>query len=436
MAATPRRAAAPIVLVLAALLAAALSAPAPAAVLRVPADHARITDALTAAQSTDTVEVAAGVYSAAANGEAFPLVIVDEGLLLRGAGAEACTLDAAGQATVVHVAALAARVTGFTIANGRAPRGGGIYISNGGPEVDHNRLLDNAASLAGAAVYVATGAAPHIHHNVVWGSRDTDPSGGGDPHGIQLDSAHGLIEHNLVGRGDSNGLIVTGTGAPTVRNNIFFANGTPGVRGRGICALGAPETVVAYNLFFDNAVAAIVVILEGMALDVSAVDGNAIDPADGIFENLDGDPLFVDADAADWRLLAASPAIDAGDPAAPLDPDGTRADIGPFPFDHSLVGAPAVTSRGLALGPAVPNPASGGVTFAFTLAEPGRVRLAVHDLAGRRIAVLVDGELPGGAHRARWDGEHGEGGAAAPGVYFAVLSVDGASVSRKLVRMR
>jgi hypothetical protein len=51
--------------------------------------------------------------------------------------------------------------------------------------------------------------------------------------------------------------------------------------------------------------------------------------------NLDLDPLFVDAAGGDYRLRPGSPCIDAGHPAGALDPDGTRADMGVFPFAHA-----------------------------------------------------------------------------------------------------
>ena len=46
--------------------------------------------------------------------------------------------------------------------------------------------------------------------------------------------------------------------------------------------------------------------------------------------NINVDPLFADPDERDFHLLAGSPCIDTGDPAATQDPDGTRADMGAF----------------------------------------------------------------------------------------------------------
>jgi hypothetical protein len=43
---------------------------------------------------------------------------------------------------------------------------------------------------------------------------------------------------------------------------------------------------------------------------------------------IDADPLFADPRSGDFRLLPGSPAIDAGDPASPLDPDGTPRNLG------------------------------------------------------------------------------------------------------------
>jgi len=53
----------------------------------------------------------------------------------------------------------------------------------------------------------------------------------------------------------------------------------------------------------------------------------------GSTTNIDLPPLVRSFTARDYHLRSTSPCIDAGDPASPLDPDGSRADIGSLPFD-------------------------------------------------------------------------------------------------------
>ncbi len=60
------------------------------------------------------------------------------------------------------------------------------------------------------------------------------------------------------------------------------------------------------------------------------------------FGNIDADPRFWDEGARDYHLLASSPCIDSGDPGAPPDDDGSRADMGAFAFDLNYCTAPRV----------------------------------------------------------------------------------------------
>jgi hypothetical protein len=64
------------------------------------------------------------------------------------------------------------------------------------------------------------------------------------------------------------------------------------------------------------------------------VSVNANGDSCDIFHNIYQDPLFVNQPGEDFHLTEGSPCIDAGDPASPLDPDSTIADIGAYFFDQ------------------------------------------------------------------------------------------------------
>ncbi|MDD3642905.1 MAG: M14 family zinc carboxypeptidase, partial [Candidatus Krumholzibacteria bacterium] len=64
------------------------------------------------------------------------------------------------------------------------------------------------------------------------------------------------------------------------------------------------------------------------------------------------------------------------------------------------------------------------------------VRVSIFDVAGRRVAVPFEGDLPAGAHTVRWDGRGADGRPLAGGVYFARCAIGEHSFTRKLVLIR
>jgi flagellar hook assembly protein FlgD len=64
----------------------------------------------------------------------------------------------------------------------------------------------------------------------------------------------------------------------------------------------------------------------------------------------------------------------------------------------------------------------GRTALLVDLEDPATSRLEVFDLAGRRVRVLVDQELPAGASVIPWDGREDNGTAVRRGVYFARLT--------------
>lgn len=75
-----------------------------------------------------------------------------------------------------------------------------------------------------------------------------------------------------------------------------------------------------------------------------------------------------------------------------------------------------------------PNPFNPSTAIAYAVPETGRVRLAVHDLLGREIALLVDDVRTAGRHTVTFDGR-----GTSSGVYFYRLVTDRGSITRPLV---
>lgn len=88
------------------------------------------------------------------------------------------------------------------------------------------------------------------------------------------------------------------------------------------------------------------------------------------------------------------------------------------------------------LHPNHPNPFNPRTELRYTLGRDSRVHLAIFDIAGRRIRVLVDSEERAGEHSVTWDGRDATGSNVGSGLYFYRLSTDSTNETRKLVVLR
>ena len=99
-------------------------------------------------------------------------------------------------------------------------------------------------------------------------------------------------------------------------------------------------------------------------------------------------------------------------------------------------GAPALASAEASAGASglavYPNPTAGRATVTFSVETQTDVRLSVVDALGREVAVLADGPVEAGAHRAELDGSSWPAG-----VYLVRLATaDGRVESKQLTRLR
>jgi hypothetical protein len=95
------------------------------------------------------------------------------------------------------------------------------------------------------------------------------------------------------------------------------------------------------------------------------------------------------------------------------------------------IGATAFAFAGIA-----PHPVVGAARFEFSLPAAGPVRLALYDVTGGQVHVVLDGPADAGPQVVGWDGRNAGGSRLAAGVYFARLEFGGRALTRRMIVVR
>jgi hypothetical protein len=101
-----------------------------------------------------------------------------------------------------------------------------------------------------------------------------------------------------------------------------------------------------------------------------------------------------------------------------------------LPLVTGLPKAPFVTQ-------CYPNPSNPQTTIEYGVSEPAsRVKVAIYDVSGRAVRLLVDEVKGAGYHKAVWDGKNEGGEGVASGVYFYEVMIGDFRQTKKLVVLR
>jgi len=356
-----------------------VSSPSFSVTLHVPSQYPTIQAGINAAQTYDTVLVAAGTYYE-------HIDFLGQIIVVKSAsGPGATTID--GDLSEGYVVTFSeggspeTMLEGFTVTHGHGqyPPGGGIFcdtlssatikgnyiISNGepwnwygagisawhaAPHLEDNLIAGNVCVYYGAGIYLSQCFDVVIRYNVIANNYTTSGYGVAIGGGIYSLNTESIIERNVfegnvadVGYGYGGAIAINGSGVCSIFHNTFSAN-LSGMSsyptGSGIC-VGYQAYTGSIN--FDNNI--MVNSPQGGGFSLYAgtpiihmdfndvwnnVPFNYYGCAPGLFD-ISADPQFA---PYAYELTAASPCVDAGSFMANPDPDGTRADMGAFPFDQ------------------------------------------------------------------------------------------------------
>ncbi len=83
-----------------------------------------------------------------------------------------------------------------------------------------------------------------------------------------------------------------------------------------------------------------------------------------------------------------------------------------------------------------PNPFNPSTTVRYSLGATGHVNLAVYNMLGQEMRVLVNGVRSAGSHEVTWDGRDSNGIPLASGIYFARLQTESTTLVIRMVLSR
>ncbi len=366
-------------------------------------------------------------------------------------------------------------LTGFTITNGYALLGGGIYCNNNSsPDLENVTIIGNSASGIygrGGGIHCDNNSSPSLVNVTITGN-----SGGYGGGGIYCGSSspsltNVIINDNTVpgdlddGHGggiwcwDSNpsleNVTISGNFANVNGGGIYCWSNSNPILVNSILCNDSPQEVCFHFIFEPNSITISYSDIEGGEAGIVTYNNGTVNWLEG---NIDADPLFVGIGEYPYSLLEDSPCIDAGIPDTtglnlPLwdiignlriwdgDGNGTAIiDMGAYEYgappyvdidDNIIVQTPDVF-----LHQNYPNPFNPTTIINYSLKENSKVSPNIDNRKGQKVKQLVRDQLPAGQHSVVWNGKDDNNKSVSSGIYFYKLKTNNYEKTKKMVLLK
>ena len=469
-----------------------------ATIINIPGDYPTIQEGIDASTDGDTVLVQPGSYVENINFNGHNILVgslflttgdttyIGQTIIDGDSSDSVVSFESGEDSTTV--------IVGFTIQNGYAEDGGGIYcVSNSNPTVDSNIIGENSADIGGGIH--CSNSNPRIINNVITANSanfgggiccrdDSNPViadniitanfaydyGGG----ISVDHSNPIIVRNMINENWCDwhgGGIFCNISNPIITNSVISENACGGYGGGIFCLQRSSPTITNSVLFGNFAVE----YGSGItcAVNSSPVVTNSVFWADipheiWLFDdsfpvftycdiqdwwdgegNIYADPLFIDPENGDFHLMstacgdtADSPCIDTGSPAILDSLLDCSWGLGELRSDMGAYGGGDSTTVGIddyinsmpdkfLLMQNYPNPFNATTVIRYTLPEAVDVRIEIYNILGQRVEILFAGFQQAGEHAVVWDASDYPSG-----VYFARLEIAAQSSHIKMVLLK
>lgn len=332
--------------------------------------------------------------------------------------------------------------------NSAGNTGGGFFVeSHSNLNFKDGIFSENRAGANGGAVHAAYQSQIHIE-NVRFNNNYSDWSGGA----LSCDMDVKLTLENIIIHNNSakygGGAIVCSESDIELINVTISRNSA--YTGGGLLFYGSSNPVIFNSIIFDNSPskidfinvwdAEISVVSSDIQGGINGIDYNNDGKINWLSGNITAEPNFLNSTSGDFSLKNDSPCIGSGkmftkigqvnyyapnydynDIERPC-PFGSEPDMG---YLENILGMPTQIEdpiieipKEFSLSQNYPNPFNSSTKIKFALPNQGKVKIAIYDVIGNLVEVLINEHRHPGYHQLTLDGSR-----LSSGVYFYVIKI-------------